>query len=102
VQTERLMAAAQRKIERNDRMLQARMEKLVRTRHLDQMILDRRAGLAVDPKKHLRTSAEISAEATALINESIGQRDRPLRLLSPSGEQARRSTHPPGARVRRR
>jgi hypothetical protein len=79
------MAAAQRKLERNDRTLQARMEKLVRTRHLDQMILDRRAGLAVDPKKHLRTSAEISAEATALINESIGH----LEQLSGDGRARR-------------
>ncbi len=66
------MAAADRSLERNDRLLQARMETLVRTRHRDQMILDRRAGLTVDPKKYMRTSAEISAEATALIKETLG------------------------------
>ncbi|MHB8689015.1 MAG: hypothetical protein ACYDB4_17775 [Candidatus Dormibacteraceae bacterium] len=43
------------------------MEKLVRSRLRDQMILDRRAGLPVDPKKYMRTSAEVSAEAKALI-----------------------------------
>ncbi len=66
------MSAAQRKLERNDRLLQTQMEKLVRTRHRDEMILEQRPGLAVDPKKHMRTSAEISAEATALIKETLG------------------------------
>jgi hypothetical protein len=70
VGTQQMMAAAQRKIERNDRMRQAEMEKLVRTRLRDQKILDRRAGLAVDPKNYMRTSAEISSEATALIKKA--------------------------------
>jgi hypothetical protein len=65
------MASADRRFERNDRLLQARMEKLVRTRHRDAMILERRAGLPADPKKHMRTSAEISAEASALIKENL-------------------------------
>jgi hypothetical protein len=72
VGTQRAMVTAQRKLESNDRMLQARMEKLVRTRHRDAAILERRAGLPADPKKHIRTSGEISAEATALIKESLG------------------------------
>lgn len=67
LQTQRVIVAAQRKLERNDRMRQAEMEKLVRTRLRDQKILDRRAGLKIDPKKYIRTSAEISAEAAALI-----------------------------------
>ncbi|HXN01425.1 MAG TPA: hypothetical protein VN973_05990 [Candidatus Dormibacteraeota bacterium] len=71
VKTHQVMAAAQRKLDRTDRMLQARMEKLVRTRLRDQMIRDRRAGLTVDPKKYMRTSTEISAEATALIKETF-------------------------------
>jgi hypothetical protein len=70
VKTQQIMAAAQRKLERNDRMRQAEMEKLVRTRLRDQKILDRRAGLAVDPKRYMRTSAEIAAEASALIREA--------------------------------
>lgn len=70
VQAQRLITAAQRKIERNDHMQHAEMEKLVRTRLRDQRILDQRAGLTVDPKKYMRTSAEISAEATALIKEA--------------------------------
>jgi hypothetical protein len=51
----------------SERARQAEMERLVRTRHRDAMILERRAG---DPKKHMRTSTEISAEATALIKET--------------------------------
>jgi hypothetical protein len=70
------MAAADRKLERNDRTFQTQMERLVRTRHRDQMILDRRAGLPADPKKHMLTSAEVSAEATALIKETLEHLDR--------------------------
>jgi hypothetical protein len=70
VASQRLIVAAQRKLERNDRTRQTQMEKLVRTRHWDAMILERRAGLAVDPKKHTRTSGETAAEATALIKET--------------------------------
>lgn len=70
VRTQRIIVAAQRKIERNDRMAQAEMEKLVRARLRDQKILDRRAGVTVDPKKYMRTSAEISDEATARVKEA--------------------------------
>jgi hypothetical protein len=73
VAKQQVVVAAQRKLERNDRLLQTRMEELVRTRHRDEMIQEQRAGLVVDPKKHMRTSAEISAEATALIKQTIGQ-----------------------------
>lgn len=51
------------------------MEKLVRTRHRDAMILERRAGLPADSKKHVHTSAEISAEASALIKETLEHLD---------------------------
>jgi hypothetical protein len=61
VATQQIMATADRRLERNDRLLQARMEKLVRTRHHD----------AADPTKYMRTSAEISAEASALIKETL-------------------------------
>ena len=70
VRTQRIIVAAQRKIERNDRMAQAEMEKLVRARLRDQKILDRRAGVTVDPKKYMRTSGEVAAEATVLIKET--------------------------------
>lgn len=70
VKTNQVMAAARRKIDRNERLQQAAMEKLVRSRLRDQKVLDRRAGLTVDPKKYMRTSTEISAEATARIKEA--------------------------------
>lgn len=82
---QRLIAAAQRKLDRNDRLRQAEVEKLVRTRLRDQKIQDRRAGLTVDPKKYLRTSAEISAEATALIRDG----ERHLERLSGDGRGRR-------------
>ncbi len=79
------MVTAQRKLERNDRLMLSRMEKLVRTRHRDEMILERRAGLEIDPKKHIRTSAETTAEATALITET----HRHLEELSGDGRGRR-------------